>query len=233
MTAPLPHFGFRNRLITEQKSRSLRLYHDATTTILLSTFRRWPSPRRLASSSPASPSTPQSPSLTKMQSTNMSTSKVSCYVNSSLLHTVLTVLQVCTPKKQETISIAMAAPYGSPSRAGLTVRSQSLDPFEVLTAVVDAPSDGSGSSGSPTSSGGSFSCIGRNESTGAPATPSRGQAQGRMLSAVQQLVSILELPHHCYELANWSTGCPRTISTTSPPPVCQRVHHAVHLHLSR
>ena len=125
----------------------------------------------------------------------MPPSKVSHYMNARVLDNGLTVFEVYTPKKQQDTNSAMTAPYGSPSRAGMTVRFQSLNPFEALAAEVDARSNGSGSTGSPTSSGGSLSCIGRNESAEAPVTPSRVQAQGRMLPAMQQIVSIRNRPH--------------------------------------
>jgi hypothetical protein len=109
---------------------------------------------------------------------------------------LLTILELCTPTK------------GSPSR--YTMESDcgnaytTCNPFEVLDAVVKAQSNGSGSTGSPTSSGGSTSQKGYAGGGAALGTPSRGSVPSGSQLMQQERVSRRSLYIDCKQIADFS-----------------------------
>ncbi|KAF1943612.1 hypothetical protein EJ02DRAFT_421045 [Clathrospora elynae] len=94
---------------------------------------------------------------------------------------------MASPQMSKPTRGAMAGSYSNPNRNGRTVSFHTSNTFEALATA--AGSDGSSSTGSPTSSGGSASLLGRNEPRGAPVTQSQGHFDVQKLQAAQQLAT--------------------------------------------
>jgi hypothetical protein len=109
---------------------------------------------------------------------------------------LLTILELCTPTKGSLSRYTMESDCGNV----YTTR----NPFEVLDAVVEAQSNGSGSTGSPTSSGGSTSQKGYAGGGAALGTLSRGSVPTGSQLMQKERVSRRSLYIDCKQIADFS-----------------------------
>lgn len=115
----------------------------------------------------------------------MSSSQVSENVLAMPCTVLLTVLEMYAPIKGRVVGGGMASSGNGPHLSGLAVRFQTNSPFETLAAAPNTGSDGSDSTASLSSSGGSLSQLGPNQATGGSTTSSRGQVDSQQPQATQ------------------------------------------------
>ncbi|RAR05835.1 hypothetical protein DDE82_003746 [Stemphylium lycopersici] len=114
------------------------------------------------------------------------------------------------PIKGRVVGGGMASSGNGPHLSGLAVRFQTNSPFETLAAAPNTGSDGSDSTASLSSSGGSLSQLGPNQATGGSTTSSRGQVDSQQPQATQ----LPTTPQRARRMA--ASGSSNTPSIVSP-----------------
>jgi hypothetical protein len=129
---------------------------------------------------------------------------------------LLTLPELVTPTRGKPSSYAMAG--GNASLQGQAPRFTSRNPFEALEDSMRGQSDGSGSSASPNSSGGSMSHNDYGSSAVTLASPTRG-FDGDARLALEQRVSMRLLRLICERFADCDPGYGCAFSRADTPTV--------------